>query len=81
MDITYLSDTDNTGYVEDVKLHEPIDTDSTDDTDNIDFEDIRLNCSKINKHTGSDIIKICEEIDLICASIYQCQNINYKYTN
>jgi hypothetical protein len=78
MDITYLSDTDNTGYVEDVKLHEPIDTDST---DNIDFEDIRLNCSKINKHTGSDIIKICEEIDLISASIKKCQIINEKHTN
>ena len=31
MDITYLSDTDDTGYVEDIKRHEPVNTERTSD--------------------------------------------------
>lgn len=85
MDITYLSDTDDTGYVDDVQLNEPVDTEILSDL---------YEYPKIEKHSASEIIQLCKEIDLISAAIksrhqrclgflwnLQCQNINEKHTN
>ena len=72
MDITYLPDTDDSGYVEDVELHEPVDTEIMSDL----YED-----SKLEKHSASEIIQLCKEIDLISTGLKKCQNINDKHTN
>ena len=71
MDITYLTDTCDTGYVEDVELNEPVDTEIMSDL----YEYLKL-----EKHSASEIIQLCQEIDLISASLKKCQNINEKHT-
>jgi hypothetical protein len=99
MDITYLSD--DTGYVDDVELHEPVDTEIMSDLCEYPNEvrkvfDRRTSSTtdpKIEKHSASEIIQLCKEIDLISAAIKsrhqrclgflwnpQCQNINEKHT-
>ena len=92
MDITYLSDTDDTGYVEDAELHEPVDIEIMSDMYEYPNEvrkvfDRRTSSSgrqtdpKLQKSSAPELIQMIKEVDLIGASIKKCQNINEKHTN